>query len=101
MQLHNLRFAFRSNGFDHGSAALIILEVIKFQCRLSGLFASPKAEQSQSPEELLGWLRAQVPFVEALVKSMPSDVDLQRTQEPRPEVADDGHSRSPSGQKNY
>jgi hypothetical protein len=63
-------------------AALIVLELMKFESKLLGLYASPKLNQSQDPKELLEWLRGQVPFVKELVKSAPSDLDLQSAEEP-------------------
>jgi hypothetical protein len=60
-------------------AALIVLEVMKFECKLLGLYASPKLNQSQDPKELLEWLRGQVPFVQGAEEPL--------TQEPKAEPA--------------
>jgi hypothetical protein len=45
-------------------AALIVLELMKFESKLLGLYASPKLQQNQNPKELLEWLRGRVPFIE-------------------------------------
>jgi hypothetical protein len=39
-------------------------------------------QQGQDPKELLEWLARQVPFIEALVRSTPSDSELQSAEEP-------------------
>ena len=72
-------------------ATFAMLAAMNFECRLLGLYATRGAmtEENRDPSALLEWLMRQVPFVEALAKSMPSDMDVQSTQQSRPETADD------------
>lgn len=61
-------------------AAYICLEVMKFRCRLLGLYPADKVEEHQNPADLLAWLQTQVSVVKQVAEGTPKDLLVLETE---------------------